>query len=431
MNMRDFKDYYKILGVSKEASATELKKRYRELAIMYHPDKYSNLSPDDAKYKEIEARMKEINEAYTVLKKTSSREKYDADYILYYSELRAEQMRKEQRRQERARRQQEENERERRRRANSRTYQNQNSNRRTAYGYSATYEEYEEDYETTLEYLKRIWNEVREEEKAKPFIRRHYNLSKRMNKNRHHGDIPHEIAVNLGHGVVHISYELYHQLSKFGKIKEDTLPKYVIRNRKSIAAIILAASMAFGGIGGATSSSKDASPDTSISMSQEADTNSSTGNSMEDGVENIIDEMNSRVNMTRYYKIKAGDTLSQLAEDFEISSSTIKQANNIQNASYIQMGQTIKIPYTIYESDIKYYSQSITITAEQLQKTNALEEIANLYGTDVETLYNLNPEAIKKSGSTYTLENDSILVPKFAKKSEVILEKDKQLTNQQ
>ena len=91
------------------------------------------------------------------------------------------------------------------------------------------------------------------------------------------------------------------------------------------------------------------------------------------------------------------------------------------------MGQTIKIPYTIYESDIKYYSQSITITAEQLQKTNALEEIANLYGTDIETLYNLNPEAIKKSGSTYTLENDSILVPKFAKKSEVILEKDKQL----
>ena len=47
------------------------------------------------------------------------------------------------------------------------------------------------------------------------------------------------------------------------------------------------------------------------------------------------------------------------------------------------------------------------------------------------TLYNLNQEAIKKSGSTYTLENDSILVPKFAKKSEVILEKDKQLTNQQ
>ena len=46
MNMRDFKDYYKILGVSKEASATELKKRYRELAIMYHPDKYCR-NPSD------------------------------------------------------------------------------------------------------------------------------------------------------------------------------------------------------------------------------------------------------------------------------------------------------------------------------------------------------------------------------------------------
>ncbi len=442
MNMNDFKDYYKILGVSKESSAAELKKRYRELAIMYHPDKYSDLSPEDAKYQEIEARMKEINEAYTVLKNPSSRERYDADYVLYYSELKAEQMRREQarkqREQERARmqreherRQQEESERERRRRANSRTYQNQNSNRRAAYGYSATYDEYEEDYETTLEYLKRIWNEVREEEKANPFGRRHYNLSRRMNKNRRRGDVPHEIAVNFGHGVIHISYELYHQLSKFGKIKEDTLPKYVIRNRKSIAAIILAASMAFGGIGGATSSSKDASSDTSISMSQEADTNSSTGNSMEDGVGSIIDEMNSRVYMTRYYKIKGGDTLSQLAEEFEIPLSTIKQENNIQNASLIQMGQTIKIPYTIYESDVKYYSQAITITAEQLQKLNALEEIASLYGTDVQTLYNLNPEAIKKTGTTYTLESDSILVPKFAKKSEVKLEKDKQSTNQQ
>ena len=195
--------------------------------------------------------------------------------------------------------------------------------------------------------------------------------------------------------------------------------------KKILLLASIAASMAFGGIGGANSSSKDVSSDTSISMSQEADTNSSIDSSMEDGVGNIIDEMNSRVNMTRYYKIKVGDTLSQLAEDFEISLSTIKQANNIQNAGYIQKGQIIKIPYTIYESDIKYYSQSITITAEQLQKTNALEEIANLYGTDIETLYNLNPEAIKKSASTYTLENDSILVPKFAKKSEVILEKDK------
>ena len=74
---------------------------------------------------------------------------------------------------------------------------------------------------------------------------------------------------------------------------------------------------------------------------------------------------------------------------------------------------------------------SITAVNSEIGIINPIEEIANLYGTDVETLYNLNPEAIKKSGSTYTLENDSILVPKFAKKSEVILEKDKQLTNQQ
>jgi len=64
------KDYYKILGVSRSASADEIKKAYRKLAMKYHPDKNKG-------NKEAEARFKEISEAYAVLSDPEKRKQYD------------------------------------------------------------------------------------------------------------------------------------------------------------------------------------------------------------------------------------------------------------------------------------------------------------------------------------------------------------------
>lgn len=66
----DYKDYYKILGVSKSASQDEIKKAYRKLAVKYHPDKNKG-------DKQAEERFKEIGEAYEVLKDPDKRQKYD------------------------------------------------------------------------------------------------------------------------------------------------------------------------------------------------------------------------------------------------------------------------------------------------------------------------------------------------------------------
>lgn len=70
MAATDFKDYYKILGVSKTATPENIKKAYRKLARKYHPD----LNPGN---KEAEKRFKEINEAQEVLSDPEKRAKYD------------------------------------------------------------------------------------------------------------------------------------------------------------------------------------------------------------------------------------------------------------------------------------------------------------------------------------------------------------------
>jgi len=64
------KDYYTILGVKKEASAEEIKKAYRKLALKFHPDKTKG---DKAK----EEKFKEISEAYAVLSDKEKRQQYD------------------------------------------------------------------------------------------------------------------------------------------------------------------------------------------------------------------------------------------------------------------------------------------------------------------------------------------------------------------
>jgi curved DNA-binding protein len=66
----DYKDYYKILGVERNASEADIRKAYRKLAMKYHPDR----NPND---KQAEEHFKEINEAYQVLSDSNKRSHYD------------------------------------------------------------------------------------------------------------------------------------------------------------------------------------------------------------------------------------------------------------------------------------------------------------------------------------------------------------------
>ncbi|MGB7182595.1 MAG: DnaJ domain-containing protein, partial [Burkholderiaceae bacterium] len=64
------KDYYEVLGVSKNASDEDLKRAYRRMAMKFHPDR----NPDD---KSAEAKFKEAKEAYEILTDAEKRNAYD------------------------------------------------------------------------------------------------------------------------------------------------------------------------------------------------------------------------------------------------------------------------------------------------------------------------------------------------------------------
>ncbi len=74
------KDYYAILGVPQDASQDDILKAFRELAMEYHPDTAQGDKKDGG------ARMKEVNEAYKVLRDADSRRKYDEERVRFKRE---------------------------------------------------------------------------------------------------------------------------------------------------------------------------------------------------------------------------------------------------------------------------------------------------------------------------------------------------------
>lgn len=74
------KDYYKILGIDRNANDEEIKKAYRKRALVHHPDRHSGASEEEKK--EHERKFKEVGEAYGVLSDSKKRSRYDHGHDL-------------------------------------------------------------------------------------------------------------------------------------------------------------------------------------------------------------------------------------------------------------------------------------------------------------------------------------------------------------
>lgn len=72
-----FKDYYKILGIAKNATQEEIKKAYRSQSLRWHPDRNPGVDTTE--------QMQDINEAYNILKNAATRTRYDAEYARFNS----------------------------------------------------------------------------------------------------------------------------------------------------------------------------------------------------------------------------------------------------------------------------------------------------------------------------------------------------------
>lgn len=121
-----FKDYYKILGITQQASASEIKSAYRSMSMKWHPDKNPQM--------DVTSIMQDINEAYAILKDELKRRRYDTEYNIFIKQYHQESVYK-------------------------KKEENDNHTYDWEYNYDIQDETLKEDIKTAREYAKELVNE--------------------------------------------------------------------------------------------------------------------------------------------------------------------------------------------------------------------------------------------------------------------------------
>lgn len=403
--MGKFVNYYDILGVSRTASAEEIKKAYRKLAKENHPDLFSKCSPE-----EIEKRTKrfqEISNAYDIIGNQDKRQEYDREFAAY------------ERRQEEARREQQN-------RASSANYDRSNNHttgageqnyRHTTTNHaqqkSSKHINEENGFTKAFADIKKAWQELRKEEKKTSFIKRHKTLSGNIYRNyyKKNGSGLDDFVFILKSGSLHIFAETAFQLEKLTHITEDSVPKYLLRNRR--LAFLLAAIMVLSSVANNTSTQEV--PDNSkASYSQQA-SDETPELELDDSFYQESQQNKEQVDaakeytIIRKYTIQKNDTLSELADNANTTVADIMALNGLES-DLIKYDETLYIPYNIAGEDLKY----ATVVAYYQPGTD-ISEFAARYDTDAISLYALNPEAFENGN----IISDTLIVPTFASQSTI------------
>lgn len=420
----DFIDVYKLLGAKRNASDTDITTAFLNVAYSYNPELTVNATKSPKAQDMIKNIYGILEASYNVVNTAEKRVEYDEktrEYLLKRVKENQEKAKARVQKEEQAKARAQKEEQEKARQEEQKRRENQSKKEKEQTPPKTESSNFEQKNHTTKsenksqepkkmsQSFKDAWQEIRSEEKTYPFTERHKNI----NKNIHREYYPYRatflqyMVYGLKNGILHVSAELVYQLEKFRYITEDNVPKFIIRNRKSLCGIIGAGVL----ITSVVTKSND--PVTKPSVEQPTTPVTDPVISEDDTVENISD----KIVLNRVHVIEFGETLSEYSEDSNTTVEEIKRINNIKDEDIIESGKKIVIPYIISKDDLKYY-----VSSKEYDSNIPLETYAALYETDVETLLQLNKEAIDKvilsTGEiAYMPISNTLQVPSFISKT--------------
>ena len=418
----DFIDIYKLLGVKRNASTTDIDKAFLNLAYSYNPELTVNATKSPKAQDMIKNIYGILEASYNVVNTAEKRVEYDEktrEYLLKRVKEHQEKAKARAQKEEQEKARQEEQEKARQEEQKRRENQSKKEKEQTPpktessnfeqKNHTTKSENKSQEPKTMSQSFKDAWQEIRSEEKSYPFTERHKNINKNIHRKYYpyRATLPQYIVYGLKNGLLHVSAELVYQLEKFRYITEDNIPKFIIRNRKSLCGIVVAGVLITSAVGKANDKIEppvEPTPSTVTDSISNDDTQSPTTT--------IPDE----VVLNRVHIIEDGDTLTKYSNESNTSIEQIMSVNGLENSDKIMSGDRIIIPYTVSNEDLKYY-----VSSKEYSSEIPLETFAALYETDVETLLQLNKEAIDKitlsTGETvYAPISNTLQVPTFISK---------------
>ncbi len=401
--MQGFTDYYKILGIKKDATSVEIKKAYRKMVSKYHPDKNLNKSPEAQKL--IHEMFIKVQDAYDTLKDPIARRIYDKTYGQVNKKMRF-----------------------------TSVYTDDGGNIVVP----------SEDYSDVWDFAKKadstlkrgkyeeVANNSKDQKQENTLLWQNHGKYERLDDDFDYDQYVEKLreissrrykkknkkTFSIKNGIVIVTDIFLAQMDKLKIQRGDTFRKYIVRNRGKFAGLVVCAGIATG-----LYLSKKEDPEVIIfeppAISTEYEESTEISTVEETATESVTEETIAPaeepfVTLYRVHTVVPGDTLSRFSADSNTTIETLKNVNHM-NSNTVMLGTDLMVPYIIDKEDLHFYSKTAVYNPNE-----SIEDFAREFETDVNTLEVLNRGVITFDLNTneYIIATDVLSVPNFITKDD-------------